>query len=527
MRQLFHLWLSAPCRMVRIALAEKRLPFETRVEKVWERRDEFLSLNPAGDVPVLIEPDGTSLTDAWVILEYLEEVYPEIPLIGRDSLGRAEARRLMVWFDRKFAAEVTDNLVGQKVMTRLLRRGQPDSAAIRAGKQNIHYHLDYIGFLAEQHRWLAGDELTVADIACAAHLSVVDYLGDVPWEDHAEAKEWYQADQVAPERPPAAGRRCPRRPAAGALRRPGFLRAAGPAMDVLLLGATGAIGSAVTAALSAAGHRVRALARSGAAMARVAAPRAPRRCRATCARPRPGSMPPRRARCGRALRGDLRRRHGGHRPGGAGRPAAGADRGGTARRPAPAGLYRRGLAVGRHRRRGGGRETRRSARPGRSRSWPRARPGWAAAPGLDGMVVHPGLVCGPGTGPVALLADRARATGRVAVIGGPHRRWPLVGAPDLGDLYRRVLESGEPGRQWLGVAAPGVRQGDLAATLAAGLGLPAWEPEVLDGQAADAAFGAGAACYGLDQVLSGERARRELGWQPALRSWADEALAAR
>lgn len=198
MRQLFHLWLSAPCRMVRIALAEKRLPFETRVEKVWERRDEFMSLNPAGDVPVLIEPDGTSLTDAWVILEYLEEVYPEVPLIGRDPLGRAEARRLMVWFDRKFAAEVTDNLVGQKVMTRLLRRGQPDSSAIRAGKQNIHYHLDYIGFLAEQHRWLAGDELTVADIACAAHLSVVDYLGDVPWEDHPEAKEWYQRIKSRP-----------------------------------------------------------------------------------------------------------------------------------------------------------------------------------------------------------------------------------------------------------------------------------------------------------------------------------------
>jgi glutathione S-transferase len=198
MRQLFHLWLSAPSRIVRIALAEKRLPFDLKVEKVWERRVEFMSLNPAGEVPVLIEPDGTSLTDAWVIMEYLDEVYPEVPLIGPDPVSRAEARRLLVWFDRKFAAEVTDNLVGQKVMTRLLRQGQPDSAAIRAGKQNIHYHLDYVGFLAEQRRWLAGEDLTIADIACAAHLSVVDYLGDVPWDEHPEAKEWYQRFKSRP-----------------------------------------------------------------------------------------------------------------------------------------------------------------------------------------------------------------------------------------------------------------------------------------------------------------------------------------
>lgn len=149
----------------------------------------------------------------------------------------------------------------------------------------------------------------------------------------------------------------------------------------------------------------------------------------------------------------------------------------------------------------------------------------AAAPGLDGLVVHPGLVCGAGAGPVAMLAARARQTGRVPVIGGAERRWPLVDARDLGDLYRRVLEGGEPGRQWLGVAAPGVRQGDLAAALAAGLGLSDQAPEVLDAEAAEAAFGAGAAPYALDQVLSGDRARRELGWRPALRPWAEDALA--
>lgn len=191
MRTLYHLWLSAPCRIVRVALAEKALETDLKVEKVWERRDAFLSLNPAGDVPVLIEPDGTTLTDAWVICEYLEEVHPEPTLIGQDPVARAETRRLVAWFDRKFSAEVTENLVGEKIMKRFLGLGQPNSDAIRAGQANIHYHLDYIAYLSEQRNWLAGDAFSLADIAAGAHLSAVDYVGDVPWSAHPEAKEWY------------------------------------------------------------------------------------------------------------------------------------------------------------------------------------------------------------------------------------------------------------------------------------------------------------------------------------------------
>ena len=177
--------------MIRLALAEKRLEFEARIEKVWERRPEFLSLNPGGEVPLLIEPDGTTLNHAWVITEYLEEAYPETPLIGENRLDRVETRRLIVWFEEKFGQEVTENLAGEKIMKRFLGQGQPSSDAIRAGLTNINYHMDYIDFLAERRKWLAGDVLTMADLAAAAHLSVCDYLGDVPWERHSEARAWY------------------------------------------------------------------------------------------------------------------------------------------------------------------------------------------------------------------------------------------------------------------------------------------------------------------------------------------------
>jgi len=191
MRILYHLWLSPFCRKVRIALREKGLDFELKTENTWERREEFLALNPAGEVPVLIEDDGTAIADSGVICEYLEEVAPKPALLPGSAADRAEVRRLVAWFDGKFGTEVSDNLVGEKILKRLLRRGAPDARAIRAGRENIHYHLDYIGWLTERRNWLAGPALSLADIAAAAHISAVDYLGDVPWEDHQPAKDWY------------------------------------------------------------------------------------------------------------------------------------------------------------------------------------------------------------------------------------------------------------------------------------------------------------------------------------------------
>jgi glutathione S-transferase len=191
MRTLYHLWLDPRSRKVRIALAEKELEFAPRVEKVWERRTEFLALNPAGEVPVLVEADGTTLAGARVICEYLEEAHPATSLLGGDPAQRAETRRLVAWFDEKFNREVTDNLVGEKLMKRFLRLGEPHGPAIRAGHANIHYHLDYIGFLTEKRSWLAGGDFSLADAAAAAHLSAVDYVGDVPWDQHPEAKAWY------------------------------------------------------------------------------------------------------------------------------------------------------------------------------------------------------------------------------------------------------------------------------------------------------------------------------------------------
>ena len=191
MRTLHHLWLSPFCRKVRLVLGEKRMAFEMTSEAVWERNETFLALNPAGEVPVLVERGGLALSGSDAICEYLDEAQPEPPLIGKDPVARAEARRLVYWFDHKFHAEVTKNLVDEKIMKRFLGLGEPASKTIRAGHANIHHHLDYVAYLADRRRWLAGDDLSLADLAAAAHLSCVDYLGDVPWDQHPTAKDWY------------------------------------------------------------------------------------------------------------------------------------------------------------------------------------------------------------------------------------------------------------------------------------------------------------------------------------------------
>lgn len=207
MRILFHLPLSPFSRKVRLALAEKRIPCDLRVEKVWERREEFLAINPACTVPVLQEPNGLNIVDSQAICEYLDEAYPDGPLLGRTLAERVEVRRLVAWFDQKFYAEVTRNLQYEKQMKRALGRGNPEAAALRAGYANLKPHLEYIGWLAESRAWLAGHQLSLADLAAAAQLSVLDYIGDIDWSLNEAAKDWYARIKSRPSFRPLLGDR--------------------------------------------------------------------------------------------------------------------------------------------------------------------------------------------------------------------------------------------------------------------------------------------------------------------------------
>ncbi|MBZ0130385.1 MAG: glutathione S-transferase family protein [Rhodobacteraceae bacterium] len=197
MHRLYHVPLSPFCRKVRLVLAEKRIEVELIEERYWEKRKDFILMNPAGMVPVL-KADGLTLAESSAICEYLEEVHPEPPLMPTKPSERAEVRRLNFWFDDKFHREVTANLLYERVNKKITQSGYPDSANVKAGSRNIKFHLDYMTELLEQRRWLAGDRLSLADFAAAAHLSCLDYIRDVDWDRSALIKEWYATIKSRP-----------------------------------------------------------------------------------------------------------------------------------------------------------------------------------------------------------------------------------------------------------------------------------------------------------------------------------------
>jgi glutathione S-transferase len=196
---LFHHPFCPHSRFVRLMMGEYGASVRLVEERVWERREAFLLLNPAGTTPVLVEEGHPAVPGADIIAEYLDETRGA-ELDGRRLLPtepgtRVEVRRLTGWFNAKFFEEVTNLLVVEKIYKRHMSvnhgGGPPDTQAIRAARNNIRYHLAYIGWLMRARTWLAGERLSYADLAAAAHLSVADYLGDVPWNEDEGAKNWY------------------------------------------------------------------------------------------------------------------------------------------------------------------------------------------------------------------------------------------------------------------------------------------------------------------------------------------------
>ena len=169
----------------------------------------------AARVGETIEIDGRTLPESAAICEYLEERHPEPPLMPKTPEGRYEVRRLVAWFDDKFHHEVTSKLLYERVNKKVMGAGFPDSGNVKSGARAIKYHLDYMAWLLDHRRWLAGDVMTLADFAAAAHLSSLDYISDVDWNRSEAVKDWYAkiksrpafrsilADQVPGFPPPA------------------------------------------------------------------------------------------------------------------------------------------------------------------------------------------------------------------------------------------------------------------------------------------------------------------------------------
>lgn len=219
MLRLVHYALCPFSRSVRLALGECGLIVELEEERPWAWRREFLQLNPAGTLPVLIERHGFVIAGAYAVSEFLSETQgkrngeapPRDILFPGGPGERAEVRRLVDWFHVKMDQEVSRYLLEEKLYQRFADFGRrsPDTDLIRAGRTNLRYHLSYVCHLVERRKWLAGDVLSFADLAAGGHFSVLDYLGEVPWDEFPQAKQWYALLKSRPSFRPLLADRLP------------------------------------------------------------------------------------------------------------------------------------------------------------------------------------------------------------------------------------------------------------------------------------------------------------------------------
>ncbi len=220
-RQLYHFAFDPHSRLARLALGEKKLSFEETSVRYWEPDDAILRLNPSGLLPILVEtPDASAggktrrVCESRAIIEHLDEAYPDIRLWPEDVNERAEARRLVAWFERKFDFEVNALLLHEKMEKRLMGRGAPDIAAMRQGREALKDHLRYFESLVSLRDWLAGQSMSYADFACAAQLSILDYLDEINWTRYPALKTWYMVIKCRPAFRPLLADKLPGFPAA-------------------------------------------------------------------------------------------------------------------------------------------------------------------------------------------------------------------------------------------------------------------------------------------------------------------------
>jgi glutathione S-transferase len=208
MWQLYQFPLCPFSRKVRLMLGEKGVAHELVRESPWLRRDEFMDMNPAGQTPVLVEDQkGTVLIDSAAICEYFEETIQKSPMIPGTAVNRAEVRRLAAWLDDKLFGEVVAPLMHERMMKRIVTRDAPDTRVLRDAMKTANAYLDYLDYLLDHRRWLAGPVLSLADLAAAAHLSVADYLGGLDWRGHKQTTDWYAVMKSRPSFRPLLGER--------------------------------------------------------------------------------------------------------------------------------------------------------------------------------------------------------------------------------------------------------------------------------------------------------------------------------
>jgi len=201
MPSLLHHPLDPSSRLVRLMCAEYGVPLDMQEIKPWLRDPTLLEINPAATLPILVGDDDVPVVGTLACIHIIEGFYaPNVVagLLPPDPRAQAEAWRMVEWVLVKLNDEVTRYLLEEKIVKRDLKGATPEPSVMRAAKTNLNEHMLYFNWLLATRQWLAGDAMTLADFALAAHVSTLDYLGDMDWSKAGETRLWYSRIKSRP-----------------------------------------------------------------------------------------------------------------------------------------------------------------------------------------------------------------------------------------------------------------------------------------------------------------------------------------
>jgi glutathione S-transferase len=188
---LYHYYLCSSSRYIRLILEEHKIPYQTQLENYWKPQKDFLQLNPAGHLPVLINEENFPFIGANACVEYIRDLKLRPDLFVDDYREKAEINRLVHWFDVVFKKEVFDPIIYEKVFSRIVDNITPNSENIRAALNNLDFHIQYLNYLLNGKKYFIKEEVTYLDFLAVANFSVLDYLGLLNLNSYKNIREWY------------------------------------------------------------------------------------------------------------------------------------------------------------------------------------------------------------------------------------------------------------------------------------------------------------------------------------------------
>ena len=193
--KLIHHQLCPLSRQIRVLMDELQLEYTLTKEDYWVSKPSAGKAHAIRILPIL-EPDTDGNEDVVIsgyypIIEFLHENFKDFFLMPSSVAERSKVRHCLLWFNEKFLREVSKVIVDEKVIRPITKSGEPRGEYLRIAKNNLNYHFHILEQTLDKQSYVTSEKLTAADIATGAHISIVDYFGEIAWDMWPCIKEWY------------------------------------------------------------------------------------------------------------------------------------------------------------------------------------------------------------------------------------------------------------------------------------------------------------------------------------------------